>query len=96
MADGDLVSERKAPRVLGLVKRAAAKAFGPRKARPFYEDGHWWVVVFDTDRKRDVVYDVVDSEPGMADTGLDFDRVDQEARARSPHEDRQRARRRRD
>jgi len=76
MAMGDLVSERDTERVRKLVIRAAASEFGRGRAKPVFEHGHWWVLVFDEEQDRDVTYAVVDAEPGILDTGLDFERVD--------------------
>jgi hypothetical protein len=76
MANGELVTERNTSRVERLVRKAAAKQFGRGKARPVYEHGHWWVLVYDKEEARDVTFDVVDAEPGISDTGLDFEQVD--------------------
>jgi hypothetical protein len=70
-----LITERQTTTSERLVIRAAAAKFGRGKARPCFEHGQWWVIVPDLDEDRDAVYSVVDSEPSIADTGLDFEQV---------------------
>lgn len=78
MAKGELVTERNTDRVRRLVERAAESYFEPplESPRPVFEHGHWWVVVYDREEDRNVTFDVVDAEPGVLDTGLDFEQVD--------------------
>ena len=56
------------------VIKAAAAQFGRGRAKPHYEHDHWWVVLADAEGD-EVFYDVVDSEPSVADTGFSFERL---------------------
>lgn len=65
-----LLSTQETMKVERLVKRAAAVEFGRGKASPVFEHGHWWVTL-----PNGAIYDVVDSYPSVADTGLSFEQV---------------------
>jgi hypothetical protein len=69
-----LLSTQNTSKVEKLVRKAAAAKFGCGKAKPHYEHGHWWVVLDDAEGD-EVFYDVVDSYPSVANTGLSFERL---------------------
>jgi hypothetical protein len=71
-----LPSERNTKAMERKVRSAAAQRFGRGKTRPFFEHGHWWIEVPDFyDPSYDAIYSVVDAEPGIGETGLDFEPV---------------------
>jgi hypothetical protein len=73
MIMSELLSTQNTRKVEKLVRRAATERFGRGKAKPHYEHGHWWVVLDDPEGD-EIFYDVVDSYPSVADTGLSFER----------------------
>ena len=70
----NLISAQNTRKVEKLVRRAAAAKFGRGKARPVFEHDHWWVIVDGKDGDEQI-FDVVDSSPSVADTGLSFEQV---------------------
>ena len=69
-----LLSEQNTPKVEKLIRTAAAARFGRGKAKSFFEHDHWWVTV-ENEEGDDQYFDVVDSSPSIANTGLDFEPV---------------------
>lgn len=69
-----LLSAQNTRKVEKLVRRAAAAEFGRGKARPVFEHDHWWIIIDDADGDEQI-FDVVDSYPSVADTGLAFEQV---------------------
>jgi len=62
------ISERNNLYAERLVRSAAAQVFGRGTTIPVFEHGHWWVI---DDLGR--VYAVVEANPGIGKTGLDFE-----------------------
>ena len=69
-----LLSTQNTRKVEKLVRKAATEKFGRGKAHPVFEHDHWWVTVYDSEMN-ETIYDVVDSYPSIADTGLSFERL---------------------
>lgn len=70
-----LLSEQPTQRVERLIKRAAFIAFGGVKRKDaFFEHGHWWLRITYADGQ-ERTFDVVDSYPSIADTGLQFEEI---------------------
>lgn len=70
-----LLSSQQTQKVERLIKRAAFVAFGGAKSkRPVFEHGHWWLIVTYADGQ-ERTFDVVDSYPSIADTGLQFEEL---------------------
>lgn len=68
-----LLSTQETMAVERLIRRAAAVQFGrskAQKATPVFEHGHWWITL-----PNGAIYDVVDSSPSIAGTGLSFEQV---------------------
>lgn len=76
MSTRTLPSTRTSEAIRRKVIRAATLKFGRGKAQPFFEHGHWWVRVPDYyGDDGGATFDVVDAEPGIADTELDFEEI---------------------
>lgn len=70
-----LLSTQQTPKVERLIRRAAFVQFGGAKIKdPFFEHGHWWLRVQYADGG-ERTFDVVDSYPSVADTGLSFEEL---------------------
>lgn len=69
----DLLSGQNTPKVERLVNKAAARKFPRVRRNVFFEHGHWWLRLIHKDD--DQTFDVVDAEPSIANTGLDFEEL---------------------
>jgi len=77
-----LPSEVNTPLMEKRIERAAKYKFPRKKRSLFFEHGHWWLTVYDYykyERRNesgwDANFDVVDSDPGVNNTGFDFEEV---------------------
>ena len=71
-----LITEKNTPATEKLVRSAAAQRFGRGKGKPWFEHGQWWLIIDDYyEEGRETIFSVVDAEPGIGTTGLDFEEV---------------------
>ena len=78
-----LKSTQNTPSVEKLVRKAANIRFGRQKKNErrdvIFEHGHWWISIDpdpeDPSGDNPGQYSVADWEPGLGDTGLDFERI---------------------
>jgi hypothetical protein len=71
-----LQTEQNTPAMEKKVRSAVRQKFHKRHVDTVFEHGQWWVTFPPMEAENvEVIFSVVDAEPGIGDTGLDFEEV---------------------